>query len=107
MVRHSLALPHLPPPPPPLLLLPHPRSPLTPISCLQGVLRGFDQTINLILAESYERILSPTEAAQRIELGLYLIRGENVAIVGEMDEDKDAELKVGEKNAELIKPVVH
>jgi len=72
-----------------------------------GVLRGFDQTINLILAESYERILSPSEAAQRIELGLYLIRGENVAVIGEMDEEKDTQLKVGEKNAELIKPVVH
>jgi len=72
-----------------------------------GVLRGFDQTINVILAESYERILSPSEPSQRIDLGLYLIRGENVAVIGEMSEDRDTQLKVADMHADAIKPVVH
>ena len=78
-----------------------------PLCPLQGVLRGFDQTINVILDESYERILSPTEPGQRIDLGLYLIRGENVAVVGELDEEKDKALKVADQHADVIKPVVH
>ena len=71
------------------------------------MLRGFDQTINVILDDSHERILSPSEAGQRIELGLYIIRGENVAVIGEMDEEKDSTLKVADMKAEALKPVVH
>ena len=77
------------------------------VSGCQGVLRGFDQTINVVLEESHERILSTSDAGQRIDLGLYLIRGDNVAVIGEMDEQKDGQSSVAERRAEPIKPVVH
>ena len=54
-----------------------------------GTLRGFDQTINIILEDSYERVFSSTGGVDQVLLGLYIIRGDNVALVGEIDEDHD------------------
>jgi len=69
-----------------------------------GVLRGFDQTLNLILDDSHERLLSPIDPPQRIDLGLYIVRGDNIAIVGEMDELKDKTMKIEEKKADPKAP---
>ncbi|ORY79887.1 hypothetical protein BCR37DRAFT_349310 [Protomyces lactucae-debilis] len=52
---------------------------------LTGLLCGFDQTTNLIISDTEERIFSPEETVQVEPLGLYLLRGENVAIIGEVD----------------------
>lgn len=73
-----------------------------------GKLRGFDQTINLILTECHERILmmNPAES-QRIDLGLYLIRGDNVALIGPFDEAKDRALNIIGRSAKSIMPVTH
>ena len=76
-------------------------------ACVQGILRGFDQTLNLILDDSHERVLSPSEPAQRIDLGLYLVRGDNVAVIGELDAAKEKEAAVDSQHAEAIKPVIH
>ena len=35
------------------------------------------------------------------------MRGDNIAIVGEVDEEKDAELDLNAMTAEPLKPVVH
>jgi len=72
-----------------------------------GILRGFDQTINLILSSSFERSISQNDTTQHVQLGLYVIRGENVACVGEVDEEKDRIIKWEEKKGETLKPVVH
>jgi U6 snRNA-associated Sm-like protein LSm8 len=56
---------------------------------LTGQLLGHDQTTNLILSGTVERIFSlpeSDEATQEVEHGLYLIRGDNVAICGLVDE---------------------
>ena len=45
---------------------------------LQGVLKGFDQTINLILDESHERVYSNSDGVEQVILGLYIVRGDNV-----------------------------
>lgn len=45
---------------------------------LQGTLKGFDQTINLILDESHERVYSNTQGVEQVVLGLYIIRGDNM-----------------------------
>ncbi len=42
------------------------------------MLKGFDQTINLILSEAYERIYSPSQGVEQVPLGLYIVRGDNV-----------------------------
>lgn len=41
-------------------------------------MKGFDQTLNLALSHSHERIFSPTDAVTVNQLGVYLIRGDNV-----------------------------
>jgi U6 snRNA-associated Sm-like protein LSm8 len=56
---------------------------------LVGYLRGYDQTTNLILSAAQERTISPDEPVVTEDLGLYILRGDNVALVGETDEEKD------------------
>ena len=53
-----------------------------------GVLLGFDQVQNLILNEAYERLYSADTDVEEEPLGLYLVRGDNVCLVGECDEQK-------------------
>ena len=72
-----------------------------------GYLRGFDQTVNLILDECHERVYSQTAGVEQVALGLYIIRGDNVAVVGELDEDKDTAIDYTTVRAEPLKPVVH
>lgn len=45
----------------------------------QGYLRGFDQTVNLILDECHERVFSQSAPVEQVALGLYIIRGDNVS----------------------------
>ena len=45
-----------------------------------GTLKGFDQTINLVLEDAHERIFSHTQGVEQVPLGLYLIRGDNVSV---------------------------
>ncbi|KAL7273344.1 U4/U6-U5 snRNP complex subunit LSM8 [Rhizina undulata] len=57
---------------------------------LTGKLLGYDQTTNLILSQTVERIFTAPgsdEATQEVEHGLYLIRGDNVAVLGLVDEE--------------------
>lgn len=42
-----------------------------------GVLKGFDQTINLILDDSFERVFT-MNGVEQVKLGVFIIRGENV-----------------------------
>jgi U6 snRNA-associated Sm-like protein LSm8 len=56
---------------------------------LVGHLRGYDQTTNLILSAAQERTISPDEPCTTEDLGLYILRGDNVALVGETEEEKD------------------
>lgn len=57
---------------------------------LFGVLRTFDQYANLILQHCVERIYL-TESNQYAEetRGLFMVRGENVVMLGEVDIDKE------------------
>ena len=94
-------------------------------SCLY--LQGFDQTINLILDETHERVYSATQGVEQVitattwhtcawntwhiftprntlhtctpwnsllqvVLGLHIVRGDNICVVGEIDEDIDQRL---------------
>lgn len=45
---------------------------------MQGTLKGFDQTINLIMDECHERVYSAASGVEQVMLGLYIIRGDNV-----------------------------
>lgn len=72
-----------------------------------GNLRGYDQTVNLILDECHERVFSPTAGVEQVVLGLYVIRGDNIAIIGELDQDMDSQVDLSVVRADPLKPVVH
>ncbi|GAQ84239.1 U6 snRNA-associated Sm-like protein LSm8 [Klebsormidium nitens] len=72
-----------------------------------GILKGFDQATNLILDESHERVYSTAEGVEQLVLGLYIIRGDNVAVVGELDEELDSNLDLGQIKAEPLKAISH
>ncbi|XP_072969105.1 sm-like protein LSM8 isoform X1 [Typha angustifolia] len=72
-----------------------------------GVLKGFDQATNIILDESHERVYSTKEGVQQLVLGLYIIRGDNISVVGELDEELDANLDLSKLRAHPLKPVIH
>ena len=52
-----------------------------------GVLRSFDQFANLVLEGAIERIVVGTLYCE-LPLGLFIIRGENVVLLGEIDPAK-------------------
>jgi len=58
---------------------------------LQGVLRSYDQFANLVLEDTVERIFFQDVFAETWR-GLFLIRGENVVLLGEVDLDQEDEV---------------
>jgi len=48
------------------------------LAVYQGTLKGFDQTINLILSGCQERVYSPESGIEVVQMGLYIVRGDNV-----------------------------
>jgi small nuclear ribonucleoprotein (snRNP)-like protein len=48
-----------------------------------GVMRSFDQFANIVLEEAVERIIVDQRYAD-VPLGLYVIRGENVVLIGQI-----------------------
>jgi len=72
-----------------------------------GKLKGYDQAINVILEDSHERIYSIDSGVVQNPLGLYIIRGDTIAMISEMDVDKDASIDLTVVRANPIKPVVH
>lgn len=53
-----------------------------------GVLRSWDQYANLVLQDTVERIFVQRIYAD-IPRGIFIVRGENVVLLGEIDLDKD------------------
>lgn len=53
-----------------------------------GILRSFDQFANLVLESAIERIIVENKYAE-VSLGLYVVRGENVVLLGQVDDAKD------------------
>ncbi|EAS66841.1 LSM domain-containing protein [Dictyostelium discoideum AX4] len=71
-----------------------------------GTLRGIDQTINVVLEKCHERVYSD-EGIEVIPLGVHLIKGDDVAVIGEVDDELDKKLNLKEIIAEPMKPIVH
>ncbi|XP_050234943.1 sm-like protein LSM1B [Mercurialis annua] len=55
---------------------------------LMGILRSFDQFANAVLEGACERVIVG-ELYCDIPLGLYVIRGENVVLIGELDLERE------------------
>lgn len=73
---------------------------------LLGTLLSTDQMTNLVLTETVERIIRTSdddEPSSQVEHGLYLIRGDNVVICGEVDEKIDGEIDWTKVKGEVIR----
>lgn len=68
---------------------------------LIGYLRSVDQFANLVLHKTIERIHVGTEYGD-IERGIFIIRGENVVLLGEIDREKEKSLPLKEVSVEDI-----
>lgn len=55
---------------------------------LTGILRNFDQYLNMTLDDAAERIIMKGKYCD-VPLGLYIVRGDNIVLIGEIDESKD------------------
>jgi len=60
---------------------------------LHGVLRSYDQFANLVLEDTVERIYHGDVFAESWH-GLFLIRGENVVLLGEIDLDQEEDVPI-------------
>lgn len=62
-----------------------------------GILRTFDQFANLVLQDTWERIYLPPasqggrERFAEVSRGVFMVRGENVVMLGELDIDREDE----------------
>ncbi|TFK41117.1 hypothetical protein BDQ12DRAFT_678932 [Crucibulum laeve] len=70
---------------------------------LQGVLRSYDQFANLVLEDTVERIYNGNAFAENW-LGLFLIRGENVVLLGEIDLDREDEIPLKQVDYHVLDP---
>ncbi|EIM22452.1 RNA cap binding protein [Wallemia mellicola CBS 633.66] len=66
-----------------------------------GVLRSFDQFANLVLNDAVERIHALNEYAD-IPRGIFLIRGENVVLMGEVDLDTEDTIQLKQAPIEQV-----
>ena len=57
---------------------------------LVGTLRSFDQYLNLILEDTCERMIGKGRYVDN-PLGLYVVRGDSIVLMGEVDSGKDFE----------------
>lgn len=72
-----------------------------------GVLRGLDKSTNVVLERCSERVFAEDEGCEEIEMGVFIIRGDNIAVVGEFDPELDSKLDVASIQAPPLKPIVH
>ena len=63
---------------------------------------GHDQVQNLILNDAHERVYSPDSPVEQVPLGLYVIRGDNICIIGEFDASKFTDDQTA---PEALKPI--
>ena len=72
-----------------------------------GRLKGCDRATNVILSDAHERIYSKSKGVVKNELGLYIIRGDNISVVGRIDKELENQMNYNTLNGEKIKPIKH
>ena len=72
-----------------------------------GILKGYDRATNLIISNAHERIYFKDKSVVKNELGLYIIRGDNVSVVGQIDKELENKIDFNTLYGEKIKPVKH
>lgn len=74
---------------------------------LVGTLKGADDGTNIILDDSHERVFSEDQGVEKHQLGLCVIRGDNVAMIGLLDRNIDLNLNLSSCKAKPINQVIH
>lgn len=77
---------------------------------LTGTLLSCDQLTNLVLQDTIERVIRPQddpEESEEVPHGLYLLRGENVAICGLLNEELDASIDWAKVRGNVVGGVKH
>ncbi|KAH6650033.1 hypothetical protein F5144DRAFT_31411 [Chaetomium tenue] len=77
---------------------------------LVGTLAAHDYTTNLVLKDTVERVIRAPddgEPSAEVELGLYIVRGENVCLVGLVDEALDKSINWTEVKGAAIGTTKH
>ncbi|KAF2129205.1 Sm-like ribonucleoprotein [Dothidotthia symphoricarpi CBS 119687] len=75
-----------------------------------GTLLSCDGSMNLVLQDAIERIIRPREEevpSEEVPLGLYIIRGDSVAIVGRLDEELDGTIDWTKVHGEVLGSTRH
>ena len=75
-----------------------------------GTLFSCDGSMNLVLADAYERIIRPAEEgvpSEEVPLGLYIVRGDSVAVCGRVDEDVDGKIDWTKVHGEVLGSTRH
>jgi U6 snRNA-associated Sm-like protein LSm8 len=75
-----------------------------------GTLFSCDGSMNLVLADAYERIIRPAEEglpSEEVPLGLYIVRGDSVAVCGRVDEDIDGKIDWTKVHGEVLGSTRH
>ena len=74
---------------------------------LVGTLVGCDPGINVVLKGCEERLYSQSEGVKVVDLGLYVLRGSSVAVVGEVDAEKEATVNYKAQRAPPLPNISH
>ena len=75
-----------------------------------GLLHSCDGSMNLVLQEAVERIIRPREEetpSEEVPLGVYIIRGDSVAVVGRLDEEVDGKIDWSKVHGEVLGGTKH
>ena len=68
-----------------------------------GWLRSYDQFGNLVLQDTVERTFLSNGRYHDIQRGIHIVRGENIVLLGEIDDDRIASLELEEDEAEAMR----
>jgi U6 snRNA-associated Sm-like protein LSm8 len=75
-----------------------------------GTLLSCDASMNLVLQDAIERIIRPRDEdvpSEEVPLGLYIVRGDSVAICGRVDEEIDNQINWTKVHGEAIGTTKH
>ncbi|KAF9213511.1 hypothetical protein BGZ59_005217 [Podila verticillata] len=71
----------------------------------KGQFTGYDQACNIILTQTHERIYSSDEPMKSVPIGVYVIRGEIIAVIGDLDPELDEATDFENMRVEPLEPV--
>jgi U6 snRNA-associated Sm-like protein LSm8 len=75
-----------------------------------GTLISCDNSMNLVLQDTVERIIRPRDEdlpSEEVPLGLYIVRGDTVAVCGKVDEEVDGQINWEKVHGEPIGTTKH